>query len=215
MPPFYGAPVSTATGIRTRVSAMRGRRPSPLDDSGARSTVAEASKALALAPRQVGPSITFVGTAPSPIDPSSAGAISSLAQRHADVAELVDAHGSGPCLGNQVEVRVLSSASTALGAWLYSGGMGSARRLNAGGHARGFDQIVCALQPAVAAPAALRHHDRATGGQQEQPAADRPAKVKARKRQRSRGCFRGLCARGRSAARGRGRDCFSRRGRRL
>ena len=25
----------TATGIRTRVSAMRGRRPSPLDDSGA------------------------------------------------------------------------------------------------------------------------------------------------------------------------------------
>ena len=26
---------STATGIRTRVSAMRGRRPSPLDDSGA------------------------------------------------------------------------------------------------------------------------------------------------------------------------------------
>ncbi len=31
--------------------------------------------------------------------------------QHADVAELVDAHGSGPCLGNQVEVRVLSSAS--------------------------------------------------------------------------------------------------------
>jgi hypothetical protein len=30
--------------------------------------------------------------------------------RHADVAELVDAHGSGPCLGDQVEVRVLSSA---------------------------------------------------------------------------------------------------------
>jgi hypothetical protein len=26
------------------------------------------------------------------------------------VAELVDAHGSGPCLRNQVEVRVLSSA---------------------------------------------------------------------------------------------------------
>jgi hypothetical protein len=26
--------VSTATGIRTRVSAVRGRRPSPLDDSG-------------------------------------------------------------------------------------------------------------------------------------------------------------------------------------
>jgi hypothetical protein len=29
----------------------------------------------------------------------------------ADVAELVDAHGSGPCGGNSVEVRVLSSAS--------------------------------------------------------------------------------------------------------
>ena len=30
----------------------------------------------------------------------------------AEVAELVDAHGSGPCLGNQVEVQVLSSAPT-------------------------------------------------------------------------------------------------------
>jgi hypothetical protein len=39
------AAVSTATGIRTRVSAMRGRRPSPLDDSGANSCV-EATKAL-------------------------------------------------------------------------------------------------------------------------------------------------------------------------
>lgn len=29
---------------------------------------------------------------------------------HADVAELVDAHGSGPCGSNPVEVRVLSSA---------------------------------------------------------------------------------------------------------
>jgi hypothetical protein len=29
---------------------------------------------------------------------------------HADVAELVDAHGSGPCGGNPVEVRFLSSA---------------------------------------------------------------------------------------------------------
>ncbi len=28
----------------------------------------------------------------------------------AAVAELVDAHGSGPCLGDQVEVRVLSAA---------------------------------------------------------------------------------------------------------
>src|SRR3954452_2328086 len=31
----------------------------------------------------------------------------------ADVAELVDAHGSGPCGGNPVEVRVLSSAPKA------------------------------------------------------------------------------------------------------
>jgi hypothetical protein len=34
-PRFLGGSLSTATGIRTRVSAMRGRRPSPLDDSGA------------------------------------------------------------------------------------------------------------------------------------------------------------------------------------
>ena len=33
-----------------------------------------------------------------------------LRQDHADVAELVDAHGSGPCGGNPVEVRFLSSA---------------------------------------------------------------------------------------------------------
>jgi antitoxin YefM len=39
---------------------------------------------------------------------SVASAISS--HRRADVAELVDAHGSGPCRGNPVEVRVLSSA---------------------------------------------------------------------------------------------------------
>src|SRR5207302_1473372 len=31
--------------------------------------------------------------------------------RRADVAELVDAHGSGPCGGDPVEVQVLSSAS--------------------------------------------------------------------------------------------------------
>jgi hypothetical protein len=29
---------------------------------------------------------------------------------HADVAELVDAHGSGPCARKGVEVQVLSSA---------------------------------------------------------------------------------------------------------
>jgi hypothetical protein len=32
--PFCREKASTATGIRTRVSAVRGRRPSPLDDSG-------------------------------------------------------------------------------------------------------------------------------------------------------------------------------------
>src|SRR5213596_585120 len=32
----------------------------------------------------------------------------------ADVAELVDAHGSGPCGGNPVEVQVLSSAFSGL-----------------------------------------------------------------------------------------------------
>ena len=32
--PCSGGFGSTATGIRTRVSAVRGRRPSPLDDSG-------------------------------------------------------------------------------------------------------------------------------------------------------------------------------------
>ena len=35
---------STATGIRTRVSAMRGRRPSPLDDSGAQSDCTRLAK---------------------------------------------------------------------------------------------------------------------------------------------------------------------------
>jgi hypothetical protein len=34
-PRGYGTLGGTATGIRTRVSAVRGRRPSPLDDSGA------------------------------------------------------------------------------------------------------------------------------------------------------------------------------------
>jgi hypothetical protein len=34
----------TATGIRTRVSAMRGRRPSPLDDSGAKTTAPRLAK---------------------------------------------------------------------------------------------------------------------------------------------------------------------------
>src|SRR3954454_250267 len=46
----------------------------------------------------------------------------------ADVAELVDAHGSGPCGGNPVEVQVLSSAYR-------KGSPGAARRprVRAGG----------------------------------------------------------------------------------
>src|SRR5581483_5421808 len=44
-PRFLGGFVSTATGIRTPVSAMRGRRPSPLDDSGALGTGIDASRA--------------------------------------------------------------------------------------------------------------------------------------------------------------------------
>ena len=43
-------PSHTATGIRTRVSAMRGRRPSPLDDSG-ENRCPEASKAGGPSPR--------------------------------------------------------------------------------------------------------------------------------------------------------------------
>jgi hypothetical protein len=76
-----GASRSTATGIRTPVSAVRGRRPSPLDDGG---------------------SGRHEGSNPSAILGASL---------RADVAELVDAHGSGPCGSNPVEVRVLSSAS--------------------------------------------------------------------------------------------------------
>jgi hypothetical protein len=94
--PFDGALLSTATGIRTPVSAVRGRRPSPLDDGGS-----------------------------GPDEPSNPSAIVGPSLR-ADVAELVDAHGSGPCGGNSVEVRVLSSAfeyeSPAMRGFLLSGG---------------------------------------------------------------------------------------------
>jgi hypothetical protein len=41
-PALAGLSLSTATGIRTRVSAVRGRRPSPLDDSGEGSVRREA-----------------------------------------------------------------------------------------------------------------------------------------------------------------------------
>src|SRR2546423_12019588 len=102
--------LSTATGIRTRVSAMRGRRPSPLDDSGAQLTEARLAKRSGRGPaRRAGWPKSGSGV-PSLSSPSRLGAISSHAHQHADVAELVDAHGSGPCPGNWVEVRVLSSA---------------------------------------------------------------------------------------------------------
>ena len=73
---------------------MRGRRPSPLDDSGA-------PEAIPRLPN-------------GPGGPRRRGLLCGVrylrSLQRADVAELVDAHGSGPCLGNQVEVRVLSSA---------------------------------------------------------------------------------------------------------
>src|SRR3954466_15249023 len=84
---------STATGIRTPVSAVRGRRPSPLDDGG-KGTFRVAS-ALGPTSGRGSPVERYARCTP------------------ADVAELVDAHGSGPCGSNPVEVRVLSSASHA------------------------------------------------------------------------------------------------------
>src|SRR3954465_80061 len=42
--------VSTATGIRTPVSAVRGRRPSPLDDGGQRRASVRVSPDLACVP---------------------------------------------------------------------------------------------------------------------------------------------------------------------
>jgi hypothetical protein len=100
--------VYTANGIRTRVTAVRGRRPSPLDDGGPVSPRGiEASKpspsdALQTANRNRFP-------APELSAREAPRAISSTPD-HADVAELVDAHGSGPCGCKSVEVRVLSSA---------------------------------------------------------------------------------------------------------
>jgi hypothetical protein len=64
---------STATGIRTPVSAMRGRRPSPLDDSGARSAGPRLAKrsqqARPATPMTSRPASTFPGrsTGPCPV----------------------------------------------------------------------------------------------------------------------------------------------------
>ena len=89
----------TANGIRTRVTAVRGRRPSPLDDGGS-CEMSRLAKEAATEP---------VTRPTKRLAHPPARAISS-ALGHADVAELVDAHGSGPCRSNPVEVRVLSSA---------------------------------------------------------------------------------------------------------
>ncbi len=98
--------MSTATGIRTRVSAVRGRRPSPLDDSGA-GPGPEATRAPV---RRSRPLVRYRRPLP------------------ADVAELVDAHGSGPCGGNSVEVRVLSSASVGASSASQAVGIAGSRR---------------------------------------------------------------------------------------
>jgi hypothetical protein len=72
---------------------------------------------------------------PGPLD----GATTISSRLQADVAELVDAHGSGPCRGNPVEVRVLSSAPIER-RWNHdppkNGGLGRFGPLGAGGGAR-------------------------------------------------------------------------------
>src|SRR3954452_23125359 len=56
----------------------------------------------------------------------------------ADVAELADAHGSGPCGGNPVEVRVLSSACKLL----------LCRDLTAtAGHERDYERLADHVEP--------------------------------------------------------------------
>src|ERR1700744_5113426 len=90
------ATASTATGIRTRVTAVRGRRPSPLDDSGARYLTRVAIQAG----RGWGDQLR--GAAMGQGLPCLT---------RAAVAELVDAQASGACVLRDVEVRVLSAAS--------------------------------------------------------------------------------------------------------
>ena len=67
-----GNQASTATGIRTRVSAMRGRRPSPLDDSGARSTGTRLAKRSGQVPPGLSASEAFIA-APHPGLPAPFG----------------------------------------------------------------------------------------------------------------------------------------------
>src|ERR1700737_3021526 len=88
---------STATGIRTPVSAVRGRRPSPLDDSGV-----EARSRLANDPLSNRPATALRGLpeAPSPIPHSPARALwSDLAS---GCGGTVDTPSSGGGGGNPV-----------------------------------------------------------------------------------------------------------------
>ena len=90
---------------------MRGRRPSPLDDSGRKIDRHEASKAPKAGSASSAATVGHMKHSGSPEERlAGRGCAIFAARRLAGVAELVDAHGSGPCLGNQVEVRVLSSA---------------------------------------------------------------------------------------------------------
>ena len=122
-PRRYGGLHSTATGIRTRVSAVRGRRPSPLDDSGGTLSIRHASGSTDM-------SLAWLdgahGCGPGgrrchgPSGPDaymcSCRAVAPIPQHLITSAiprlwrNLVDAHGSGPCGLTPVEVRVLSAA---------------------------------------------------------------------------------------------------------
>jgi hypothetical protein len=92
---------STATGIRTPVSGLRIRRPSPLDDSG--EDAGHFSEPAGGGARR--------RSQESPLGRRGArGAQPVNCLLRAAVAELVDAHGSGPCGREPVEVRLLSAA---------------------------------------------------------------------------------------------------------
>jgi hypothetical protein len=97
--------VSTATGIRTPVSAVRGRCPSPLDDGG--SSGGEDSRGAVRAWRG--------GIARAGSERVSSSAVL------AAVAELVDAHGSGPCGAHKSPWRFESSQPHDRGAMVAAG----------------------------------------------------------------------------------------------
>ena len=92
-PAVAGLPSSTATGIRTPVSAVRGRCPSPLDDGGA--PAARIARGL---PVRAAPRTRRVDRSPRPGRARADSVTVYLRLRFpAAVAESVDAHGSGPC----------------------------------------------------------------------------------------------------------------------